>query len=59
MESSLFYFPFVAFIPFLISIGLAIFSIWFMLTLLRNQREKNNILKAILKEIKQNNHMKE
>ncbi|UFU00736.1 hypothetical protein KO561_07315 [Radiobacillus kanasensis] len=54
MDAAFTFFPIVALFPFIISIGLAIFSIWFMINLLRNQKEKNQILTEILHEMKHN-----
>ncbi|AEH49197.1 hypothetical protein [Parageobacillus thermoglucosidasius] len=47
MNSSVSLFPLLAFIPFIIYIGLLIFGVWFAVSLIKILKEKNQILKEI------------
>ncbi|WP_180955702.1 MULTISPECIES: hypothetical protein [Bacillus] len=49
------WFPLVAFIPFILYLGIFIFGIWFAITLIRTLKEKNQILKEIAMNIEQRN----
>ncbi|WP_180955053.1 hypothetical protein [Bacillus sp. V3-13] len=49
------WFPLVAFIPFILYLGIFIFGIWFAITLIRTLKEKNQILKEITMNIEQRN----
>ncbi|MCP3028702.1 hypothetical protein [Halobacillus sp. A5] len=55
MNEAVNFFPIVAFIPIIFYIAILIFIVWFALTIVKTQKEKNHILKEISNGIREFN----